>query len=299
LAECIKSIQSQDYPLFECVLVFDNDPESKIQHYCRSLIGDDLRFRFVSLGQKCERNYARNVGIELAIGDYITIVDGDDMLPRDSLSKRLNYISKLPSESKKIVFGGFRCFRQDGEESICRGRDSYNFETFRLDVITHCGVMFPAKLLKQKRYKTNRLDLLMPSFKIGGEDVDFMISFLKENPGYEYINCNSITYDYRYLTGTSHDKRCWPVFGMLNVLIKHYGLPKETDQDYKISFARRLLEFRLWADYLKRKGEEIPNLPFSEDQEKTLLRCLNHSQKESVFKNFTNVLNKHGKDNND
>jgi|SanBayMetagenome_1026888.scaffolds.fasta_scaffold01043_3 glycosyltransferase involved in cell wall biosynthesis len=300
LPECIKSIQSQDYPLFECVLVFDNDPESKLQHYCRSLVGDDLRFRFVSLGQKCERNYARNVGIELAIGDYITIVDGDDMLPRDSLSKRLNYISKLPSESKKIVFGGFRCFHEDGEESICRGRDSYNFETFRLDVITHCGVMFPAKLLKQKRYKTNRLDLLMPSFKIGAEDVDLMISFLKKNPGYEYINCNSITYDYRYLTGTSRAKRCWPVSMMLNVLIKYYGLPKQTDQDYRVSFAQRLLEFRLWAEYLKHKGgEEIPNLPFSEDQEKSLLRCLNHSQKESVFKNFTNVLKKRSKDNND
>lgn len=299
LAECIKSIQSQDYPLFECVLVFDNDPESKIQHYCRSLIGDDLRFRFVSLGQKCERNYARNVGIELAIGDYITIVDGDDLLPRDSLSKRLNYVSTLASESKKIVFGGFRCFGQDGDEFICRGRPSYTVETLRLDVIHHGGILFPANLLKKSRYCTNTSDLLLPSFKMSGEDVEFLISFLKENSGYEYINCNSISYNYRHLIGSSNDKRCWPVFKVLNILIKHYGLPKETDQDYKVSFARRLLEFCLWADYSKHRGEEIPKLPFSEAQEKSLLRCLNRSQKESVFKKFTNVLQKQVKDNND
>ncbi|MEI2420837.1 hypothetical protein V6O07_11235, partial [Arthrospira platensis SPKY2] len=134
---------------------------------------------------------------------------------------------------------------------------------------------------------------------MSGEDVEFLISFLKDNPGYEYINCNSISYNYRHLIGSSNDKRCWPVFKLLNILIKHYGLPKETDQDYKVSFARRILEFCLWVDYSKHRGEEIPKLPFSEAQKKSLLRCLNRSQKESVFKKFTNVLQKQVKDNND
>jgi len=72
LAECLKSVQGQKYPLFEVIIVdnFSNDATLEIAKEFRSEI----------MQQRCNPALARNIGITNSTGKYILFLDSDQVL---------------------------------------------------------------------------------------------------------------------------------------------------------------------------------------------------------------------------
>ncbi len=81
LSECLLSIQKQTYPHLQVILIDDGSTDQSAS-IAQQFVDTDSRFlllRQANAGQSA----ARNRGIELATGDYISFIDSDDYIAPD------------------------------------------------------------------------------------------------------------------------------------------------------------------------------------------------------------------------
>lgn len=84
LVDCLNSLINQEYQNIEIILVVDGSPDNSLA-ICQEFASRDGRIRVLNqLNQGV--SVARNNGIELANGRYITFVDSDDYLASDYLT---------------------------------------------------------------------------------------------------------------------------------------------------------------------------------------------------------------------
>lgn len=88
LEECLLSIANQTYQELEAILIDDGSPD-RCGDICEQYAMQDKRFRVVhQLNQGVSA--ARNRGVELASGDWLTFTDADDWLEPDMLKRLLD-----------------------------------------------------------------------------------------------------------------------------------------------------------------------------------------------------------------
>ena len=106
LANCLASIYGQTFENFEAIVVDDGSTDGSAD-IARTIAEKDSRFRIVSQENK-GLSEARNAGIEVAQGDWITFVDSDDMLAPNFLHALFDAIMETGADiacSAKHLFG--------------------------------------------------------------------------------------------------------------------------------------------------------------------------------------------------
>ena len=78
LGMCLDSIHHQTYENFECLLIDDGSPD-KSAEICKEYVAKDSRFRYFKK-ENGGVSSARNFGIDIANGDFVAFVDGDDIV---------------------------------------------------------------------------------------------------------------------------------------------------------------------------------------------------------------------------
>lgn len=81
LQKCINSILAQSYVNLEIILVDDGSPD-KCPDICDKYALDDRRVKVIHSENKGV-SAARNIGLDAAIGDYVTFVDSDDYIEKN------------------------------------------------------------------------------------------------------------------------------------------------------------------------------------------------------------------------
>lgn len=75
---CLKSIQSQTFTDFECILIDDGSTDSS-GIICDKISKEDSRFRVIHQNNSGQ-SVARNIGISHSTGEYVSFIDGDDYI---------------------------------------------------------------------------------------------------------------------------------------------------------------------------------------------------------------------------
>lgn len=113
LKRCFDSILVQTYSEFE-VIIIDDGSKTETAEYIDDFVKKDKRFQVHHI-KNSGVSHARNLGLELAQGDYITFCDSDDALKEDflqhSLKISLNY-------DLDMIVGGV--IIQDGLKQSCQ-----------------------------------------------------------------------------------------------------------------------------------------------------------------------------------
>lgn len=92
ISKCIESLISQTFKDIEIIIVNDGSTD-KTQEICEYYTKIDKRIRI--LNQKNSGvSVARNSGLDLASGDFITFVDGDDFIENDTIEFLLTNLEK-------------------------------------------------------------------------------------------------------------------------------------------------------------------------------------------------------------
>ena len=118
LTRCVNSIVGQSFGDFELILVDDGSPDGCPQ-MCDDFAKQDNRIRVIHKTNGGLSD-ARNTGIDIAKGDYITFADSDDFIAPDTYLPLMQQLAKRPEidileyslicqydspKEKKIVFG--------------------------------------------------------------------------------------------------------------------------------------------------------------------------------------------------
>lgn len=111
LEKCIDSVLNQTFTNYELILVDDGSPDSSGM-ICDEYEKKDKRI-FVIHQKNSGRVAARLVGAEVAKGDYIVCLDGDDWLQSTYLEHFANIVSNY---SPDVIVGGITEIFDDGRE---------------------------------------------------------------------------------------------------------------------------------------------------------------------------------------
>lgn len=85
LDECLESIALQSCDNMEVILVDDGSTDGS-NAICRRRVERDGRFRLVEC-DNCGPSVARNAGIDVSRGEYVTFVDSDDVIASDYVTR--------------------------------------------------------------------------------------------------------------------------------------------------------------------------------------------------------------------
>ena len=114
LAESLSSLQSQTYPLWECVIVDDGSTDATREVAAALMSRDD---RFTYLRQKRGGpSRARNAGLATTSGEYIQFLDADDRLEPDKLRAHVDYLERHPDVG--IVYGDAVTFGPERDDRV-------------------------------------------------------------------------------------------------------------------------------------------------------------------------------------
>ncbi|MBE0701575.1 MAG: glycosyltransferase family 2 protein [Afipia sp.] len=96
LAEMISSVRNQIYENWELCLADDASPHSHIREFLENLPDEKGRIKIVFREENGGISAATNSALELVDGDYIALLDHDDVLPVHALATMVAYINRHP-----------------------------------------------------------------------------------------------------------------------------------------------------------------------------------------------------------
>lgn len=174
LEECLDSILNQTYRQLEIILIDDGSPD-RCGDICDRYASQDSRIKVIHQTNQ-GLSAARNAGMDMATGEYISFIDSDDYIAPYFYEKLLEGFKEHP-EAKVTACQVFK--NEDGKITplICNRR--HQFPTIHTslwcqDAIlgkTYVNVwnkLYQAELLKEIRFRKGRIV----------EDVLFMSDFL-------------------------------------------------------------------------------------------------------------------------
>ena len=164
LDRCVQSVCAQSYRNLEIVLVDDGSPDG-CPALCDAWAEKDARVR-VRHQQNAGLAAARNRGVELATGEYVSFVDSDDYLAPDAIELLLRLLREqeadiaaadcVKTQEDSVAFdrtGEERVRVFTGEEACMtlQGWELY------MPMVTAWGKLFPRELLLREPFKEGRL----------------------------------------------------------------------------------------------------------------------------------------------
>jgi glycosyltransferase involved in cell wall biosynthesis len=109
LAETLQSIAAQTYRPIECVIVNDGstDKTPNVIADFVSKYSTDLQFVVVDQANQGAQ-IARNNGVLASSGEFIQLLDGDDLLSPDKLEAHIRFLSSPDGAKSDVVYGDAR-----------------------------------------------------------------------------------------------------------------------------------------------------------------------------------------------
>lgn len=159
LPKCIDSVLRQTFTDFELLLINDGSTDGTLE-VCKEYKNKDSRIKVYSHKNRGV-SYTRNRGIDLAQGDYIMFVDGDDFVKKDIIEQFMPHLKKdsWPMCGMLLVKNGVeeeRVLYKEMLKSIPYNKVSSN-EIFKVityhNLSTPCCRLYDIKILKDKHIK--------------------------------------------------------------------------------------------------------------------------------------------------
>lgn len=192
----IKSAQEQTYKNIEILVINDGSKEdtTKLESY----ISQDSRIKYIKSDKNYGTGYSRNLGIKKSAGEYIALLDSDDLFINTKIEKQVR--AMLLHEG---IFSYTSYIKRDEEnkENIMT-IEKTNGKLFP-DIIGQCTIATPTVMLKKSFIEEN--NIYYPENSSIGEDVCFYIKALedinivgiKEPLSIVNVNKSSAAYDYK------------------------------------------------------------------------------------------------------
>lgn len=167
LNDCLESIYKQSFRNYECILVDDGSTDGSSQIIDEYVQKDA---RFIAIHQRnLGVSSARNAGLRIASGIFVTFIDSDDKIVHTYLEKMLSSIGE-----QDILITGFIICKPEKREHIGTVKGMVSIDTMakamKEGLLNSCWGKLYRKSLVQ--------NILFPEKIFWGEDTVFLLSCL-------------------------------------------------------------------------------------------------------------------------
>jgi glycosyltransferase involved in cell wall biosynthesis len=94
--DCLKSLENQDFDDWECIIVDDGSQDASMK-IVKDFIASSKKSWTILTQNNGGPSSARNLGIRKATGEFIALLDADDLWLPTKLSKQLHFLEKYPN----------------------------------------------------------------------------------------------------------------------------------------------------------------------------------------------------------
>ena len=193
LREAVDSVRNQVYPNWELCIADDASSDSEVRDFLRGLATQDIRVKVIFREQNGHIVAASNSALSLATGEFVALLDHDDVIPQDALYWMADAMNRHPeaavlySDEDKIGLDGKRCdpyFKSD-----------WNLELFlSQNMISHLGVY--------RRSLVEEVGGFRPGYE-GSQDYDLALRCVLKLQPSQIVHIPRVLYHWRILPGST------------------------------------------------------------------------------------------------
>ncbi|WLS80290.1 glycosyltransferase family A protein [Erwinia pyri] len=197
-------VAAQTYQHFEVIIIDDKSADAaQLAAVVQSEKYSQLKINLVLSQEKLNGSGARNKGIELATGDYISFLDADDEWHKDKLLESVRLIEKLEAEGKQkfIIFSQVNIIQDGAFLKVMPMQPVARNETVAEYLFGCYGFIQTSTLVMKREYAQ---DIKFDPKYIRHQDYDFCIRADKK--GYEFVMIEQPLANYHLITkfGSKH-----------------------------------------------------------------------------------------------
>lgn len=193
LRECIDSVLSQSYPYWELCIADDASPKKHVQNTLNFYKKSDSRIKVVFREKNGHISKSSNSALELATGDFIALLDHDDLLPEHALFFVVEAINKNPEAA--IFYSDEDKITEFGTRQDPHFKSDWNLDLFySQNYVSHLGVYRKSLLDKINGFRTG---------VEGSQDQDLLLRCLPHIHSSQIIHIPRILYHWRILEGST------------------------------------------------------------------------------------------------
>ena len=191
LVDCLDSILQQNYENYEVCLADDNSTSAETIDTLKEYEKKDKRIRVVYRKKNGHISKATNSAIKIARGEYIALMDDDDVITKDALYQFVKLLNEHPnadlvySDEDKMEMDGTLCdphFKPDyAPDTLYGGNYICHFSIYRKKIIDEIGGF--------------RDDF------VGAQDYDLVLRFVEKTKNIYHIS--KILYHWRKVPGST------------------------------------------------------------------------------------------------
>ncbi len=172
ISRAVNSVLNQSFNHFEIIVVDDCSTDDSLK---RILEFDDSRIRLIKLEKNSGAAVARNEGIKVSKGEYVSLLDSDDFYEPEFLETSLNFLENT-SDSVGFSWTGVRYFQggKVNEQIWEPERMDTSFLTLlnSLHIGTNSGITIKKEVFQKCGYFNSELP--------AAEDTDFFLRISKD-----------------------------------------------------------------------------------------------------------------------
>ena len=193
LAEAVGSVLSQTYKNWE-LLILDDCSSDRTGEIAAAFAAADDRISLQRVPKNIGVAGTRNLGFDRAQGDWIALLDSDDVWHSEKLERQLSLAEQSGAD---ILYCSYALINEQGahlSDFIVPGTTSYR-EMLKENALGCSTVLLSRAVVSAHRFSTDHYH----------EDYAFWLTLLKA--GYRAAACREILVDYRVVPGSrSSDK---------------------------------------------------------------------------------------------
>lgn len=280
LKRCIESVLKQTYTNLEIIIINDGSTD-KSKNICDNYELLDIRVKVIHQ-RNAGVSYSRNKGLDIAKGDYIMFVDGDDYIKKDMIENlyieinnnnnisyvACGYINENKKLNQNMVIPSKKYF-MTGKEALYT---YFNQSKFEMNYCNVWGKLYNKDIFKSLRFKNVNFEdfLIMPYILLQCKNIVYL-----PYAGYYY------SYNYQSITNNDdviHQEKLY--IDTLDILEEHLHFYKQ--ERYKNMYV--ITEIRLIEKILNHCL--IGTIPFNSTRKSKILVC---EHLLSFFKNYNGL----------
>lgn len=212
IERAVRSVMQQTYIDWE-LLIIDDQSTDGTYNIVERLSKEDLRIKLFRNERNMGVAITRNRGLDLSTGEYVALLDSDDVWLEDKLSRQLDLIA---SSGADIVYCSYRIVDETGNRKcadfIVPQETNYE-EALTTSVISCSTVVMSREIVDKYRFSSDYYH----------EDLVLWLQLLRD--GYKAYGVVEILAEYRVFAGTRASNKAKSMMNRFKIYHYYLKLP--------------------------------------------------------------------------